>query len=143
MPDIRSLLTATPPARSHRLTLGVVLTALLALVGTVTSVAADAPIAGYAEAVAAQATSPVGQNAGPRLQPVGNGDTIDSPVDTTDDSGGGGDSWWWRVVLGAAVVAVVLVALIQRRQDPDHTRGIGAGRNGPGRRGNDRNVLGH
>ncbi len=122
--------------------MGEVLAALLMLLGTATSVAADAPIAGYPHAVAAQATSPVGQNPGPRLQPVGNGDTIASPVDTTDDASSRDGAWWWRVVSGAAVVVVVLVALVQRRHVPDRARGIG-GQPGPGRRRDDRNVLGH
>ena len=131
--------------------LGVLLTAVIALIGstsTVTSVTAEVPVAGNAYAVAAQATSPVGQNQnqnqnpGPRLQPVGNGNTIASPVDTTDDSSSRDRSWWWRVVFGAAVVVVVLVALIQHRQVPDRARGIG-GRRGTGRRNSDRNALGH
>ena len=142
MPDPQTFPSTTPPSRSRWLTLGVGLTVLVALMGMITSVSADSPIAGNTNAVAAQATSPVGQNPGSRLQPVGNGDTIASPVDATDDSGNRDSSWWWRVVFGAAVVAVVLVALVQRRQVPDRTRGAG-GRTGTGRRGNDRNALGH
>lgn len=143
MRDTQPLPPATPPSRRHWLALGVILTALITVVGTATGVAADAPVSVFPNAVAAQATSPVGQASGPRLQPVGNGDTISSPVDTTDEASGSDRSWWWRVVFGAAVVVVVLVALIQRRQVPDGAQGIGRGRSGSGRRGNDRNALGH
>ena len=122
--------------------MGVVLAALLMLIGTAHSIAADAPTAGHPRMVAAQATSPVGQNPGPRLQPVGNGDTIASPVDTSDDSGSRDSSWWWRIIFGAAVVVVVLVALVQRRGTPDPARRTGS-QSRPGRRGNDRNALGH
>jgi len=139
----RSLPSATPRSHTHWLILGVVLTALIAVVGTVTSVPTDAPILGAPNAAAAQATSPVGQATSPRLQPVGNGDTISSPVDPTDDASGTDSSWWWRVVFGAAVVVVVLVALIQRRQVPDSAQGIGRGQRGPARHKDDRNALGH
>lgn len=129
--------------RTRWSTLGVLLVALLLTATTATPTSAMSGSFEPISAVAAQATR-ASDDPGSRLQPVGNGDTIDSPADTTDDSGSSDTSWWWRIVFGAAIVVVVLVALIQRRQDPDRAQGSGRGLSG-GRtkRRDDRNALGH
>ncbi len=125
---------------TRRLSVGVLVTVLFL---SLAPVAAPIAATGRAGQDAAQATSAV-DDPGPRLQPVGNGDTIDSPAETADEPNTGDTSWWWRVVFGAAVVVVVLVALIQRRHVPDRDHGGGRGPNGiKTRRRDDRNALGH
>ncbi len=139
MADTESLRPLAPLTLTRRLSVSV-LVALLILSFVPTG--AKAIETGPSGQVAAQATGAVNEPA-PRLQPVGNGDTIDSPAETADEPSSGDPSWWWRVVFGAAVV-VVLVALIQRRQVPDRAHGVGRGRNGTRPRSrDDRNALGH
>ncbi len=118
--------------------------ALLAGIPSTIPTATAAVRSGHIGVVMAQATITVDEDPGPRLQPVGNGDTIDSPAETTDQSNSGDTSWWWRVGFGVAVVVVVLVGLIQRRHVPDSAHGNGRGLNGSKtRRRDDRNALGH
>lgn len=123
-------------AHAARLILGAVLVVLIT--GPVTATASVSGSSVRPDGIVAQSTDPLGQDVAPRLQPVGNGDTIGSPAQP-DDGGDPDRGTWWRILFGTALIVVVLVALIQRRQDPERARGIGPRRgNHPG----DRNAAG-
>ena len=122
----------TSVALAARLVLGTVLAVLISGPGTAAFAPPGPP--GAPAGVVAQASDPAGEQIGPRLQPVGNGDMIGSP-DQAGVGAGPDRGTWWRIVSGAALAVIVLIALIQRRQSPARTRGIGPRRLGrPGGR---------